>query len=174
MKKENDLLDIEPLDLKKERAAVRRKNIELILSVALVLVIMGGGGILFARAKSGGQGSEQAVSQEEIEALRAEIDNLNKKIDEVNNSLNMAKSAVSETQAVQAQASSGATIGGLVNINTAGVSELDSLPGIGPAYAQRIIDYRSAQGGFKSTADLQNVKGIGPKTYEKLKELVTI
>lgn len=174
MKKANDLLDIEPLDLRKEKVATRRRNIELALSVVLVLLIIGGGGVLFMRAKSNEQSGKQAVSPEAIEALYAEIDNLNKKIDELNNNLNTAKSAVAETQMAQAQADSEATVGGLVNINTAGVSELDSLPGIGPAYAQRIIDYRSAEGGFKSTADLQNVKGIGPKTYEKLKDLVTI
>lgn len=63
---------------------------------------------------------------------------------------------------------------GLVNINTASQNELDSLPGIGPAYAQRIIDYRESHGGFKSIEEVKNVSGIGQKTFEKIKDKITI
>jgi len=69
---------------------------------------------------------------------------------------------------------SGATTKGKININSAGLSQLDSLPGIGPAYAQRIIDWRVANGGFKSTEEIMEVSGIGEKTYEKIKDLITI
>lgn len=61
----------------------------------------------------------------------------------------------------------------LVNLNTATQSELESLPGVGPSYALGIIDFRSKNGGFKSVADLQKVKGIGEKRYQDLKDLVT-
>jgi competence protein ComEA len=61
-----------------------------------------------------------------------------------------------------------------ININTATRAELELLPGIGPAVAQRIIDHRAAHGRFASAADLDNVKGIGPKTLEKLKDLVRV
>ena len=61
-----------------------------------------------------------------------------------------------------------------VNINTANLSELDALPGIGPSIAQRIIDYREENGSFKSIEDLQNVKGIGTAKYEEIKDYVTI
>jgi competence protein ComEA len=61
-----------------------------------------------------------------------------------------------------------------ININTANEEELQTLPGIGPAKAQAIIDYRKNSGGFKSIEELKNVKGIGEKTYEKLKNLITI
>lgn len=64
--------------------------------------------------------------------------------------------------------------GGKVNINTAGVAELDTLPGIGPALAQRIIDYRAAHGPFKSIEDLKNVSGIGEKKFAELKDYVTL
>ncbi len=56
-----------------------------------------------------------------------------------------------------------------VNINTANQEELASLPNIGNSKAQAIIDYRKANGGFKSLDDLKHVKGIGEKTFEKIK-----
>ncbi|MEC5149977.1 helix-hairpin-helix domain-containing protein [Cryobacterium sp. GrIS_2_6] len=61
-----------------------------------------------------------------------------------------------------------------VNLNRATVSELDALPRIGPAMAQRIVDYRSANGPFAAIEDLRNVTGIGEKTFETLKDLVTV
>jgi competence protein ComEA len=61
-----------------------------------------------------------------------------------------------------------------VNINTASKKELDALPGIGEVLAQRIINYRSANGPFRSVDDLTKVKGIGAKTLEKLKPYATV
>lgn len=62
----------------------------------------------------------------------------------------------------------------LVNINTAGVKELSTLTGIGKAKAQKIIDYREANRGFKSIDEIMKVKGIGKATYEKFKANITI
>lgn len=62
----------------------------------------------------------------------------------------------------------------LVNINTAGIKELSTLTGIGEAKAQKIIDYREANGGFKSIDEIMKVKGIGKATYEKFKANITI
>ena len=56
-----------------------------------------------------------------------------------------------------------------VNINTATKDELVALPGIGPAKAQAIVDYRKAHGPFKTVEELKDVKGIGAKRFEKLK-----
>ena len=60
----------------------------------------------------------------------------------------------------------------LLNINTASVEELQTLPGIGAQMAQRIVDHRERQGKFASVGALQKVKGIGAKTLEKLRPLV--
>lgn len=62
----------------------------------------------------------------------------------------------------------------LVNINTAGIKELTTLSGIGEAKAQKIIDYRNANGLFKSIEDITKVSGIGKATYEKFKANITI
>jgi len=70
--------------------------------------------------------------------------------------------------------SSGTTPGGLVNVNSASLQELDTLPGIGPVLAQRILDYRAANGPFGKVEDLQQVEGLGPGIFEKIKDLVTV
>lgn len=62
----------------------------------------------------------------------------------------------------------------LININTATSFELDTLPGIGPTTAQKIIDYRTQNGPFLSIEDIINVSGIGPGTYERIKDLITV
>lgn len=62
----------------------------------------------------------------------------------------------------------------IVNINTAGVSELDSLPGIGPAIALNIVKYRNEKGLFKAKEELKNVTGIGDKKYDEIKESISI
>ena len=63
---------------------------------------------------------------------------------------------------------------GTVNINSANLDQLQRLPGIGPAYAQRIIDYRTQHGRFQAIDELDEVKGIGPKKLEKLRPFVTL
>ena len=63
---------------------------------------------------------------------------------------------------------------GLVNINRASVTELDSLPGVGPSTAQAIVEYRVAHGPFASPEDLLNVKGIGPAKFEAMRKLVGV
>ena len=61
----------------------------------------------------------------------------------------------------------------LVNINTALAAELEILPRIGPALAGRIVEYREANGPFETIEQIQNVPGIGPATFEGLKDMIT-
>ena len=60
-----------------------------------------------------------------------------------------------------------------VDVNTAGVEELERLPEVGPSLARRIAAYRTAHGPFTSAEELQRVPGIGPKTYDVLKDYVS-
>jgi competence protein ComEA len=63
--------------------------------------------------------------------------------------------------------------GGKVNLNTADLVVLETLPGIGPTMAQRILDYRQAHGPFESIETVMEVSGIGPATFEKIRDLIT-
>lgn len=63
---------------------------------------------------------------------------------------------------------------GPLNINTATAEELEKLPGIGPELARRIVSYREEHGPFGSVKELLNVKGIGPVTLEKIRDLITV
>ena len=62
---------------------------------------------------------------------------------------------------------------GMVNINTAGSDQLQTLTGIGPALAERIISYREQNGRFANIEEIKNVSGIGDKTFEKFKDSIT-
>jgi competence protein ComEA len=63
---------------------------------------------------------------------------------------------------------------GRVNINTATVEALDTLPGIGPTTAQAIVDYRLQHGPFQVIQDIQNVPGVGPATYALIQDYINV
>jgi competence protein ComEA len=74
--------------------------------------------------------------------------------------------------AAAAAAPGGETGAGPISLNTATVQQLDQLEGVGPATAQKILDWRKQHGGFRSVEDLQQISGIGPKRFETLKNKV--
>jgi len=67
-----------------------------------------------------------------------------------------------------------ATAAAPVNLNTATAEQLETIPGVGPRMAERIIDYRQKNGGFKKIEDLMNVSGVGEKSFLKMKPLITV
>ena len=69
---------------------------------------------------------------------------------------------------------SSASSGTPINLNTATVAQLETLPGIGKSTAERILEYRQKNGGFKKVEDLMNVRGIGEKSFLKMKALITV
>lgn len=84
---------------------------------------------------------------------------------------------LSKEQAASASVPDPSSAGGLpgkININTATTTELDALPGVGEVIAQRIVDYRTANGPFQSVDDLLNVSGIGEVTLEDMRDLVNV
>jgi competence protein ComEA len=67
-----------------------------------------------------------------------------------------------------------ATPGAPVSLNAATIAQLQTLPGVGASTAQRIVEYRQKNGAFKKVEELMNVKGLGEKSFLKLKPLITV
>jgi competence ComEA-like helix-hairpin-helix protein len=61
-----------------------------------------------------------------------------------------------------------------ININTASASELETLPGIGPVLAQRVVEYRQSNGPFRTPEDIKDVKGIGDGIFAEIKDSITV
>jgi comEA protein len=88
-----------------------------------------------------------------------------------------AKPAKSASSAKATRASSRvhkAAPTGKVNLNTASAAELSALPGVGEKLAERIVEHRQKTGGFKSTQELMNVKGVGEKNFTKIQSYLTV
>jgi len=84
----------------------------------------------------------------------------------------VSSTTIGVTKSEEVSSSSGES--GKVNLNTATISQLDTLTGIGPATAQKIIDYRAQKGGFNSLDELKSVKGIGEAKFNKIKDSIEI
>lgn len=94
-----------------------------------------------------------------------------------NNPEDQKKAAETQTQTVITDTPGSLSDSGgktLINLNTATEDQLKSINGVGSAKAQSIIEYRETSGGFKSVEDLKNVKGIGDKMFDKIKDYVTV
>ena len=85
-----------------------------------------------------------------------------------------SNSTLSQTPETTDPSTSGSVDSSPVNINTADLEELQRIPGVGPATAQHIIEYRNQAGGFRSIEDLKNVKGIGDKKFAKMAPMITV
>jgi competence protein ComEA len=88
--------------------------------------------------------------------------------------LGEAKPPVASPAGSPAAATPAVAAGGKVNINTATAQELEALPGIGPALAGRIVEYRTAHGPFRGIEEIKNVSGIGEKVFEEIKDLIEV
>ena len=92
-------------------------------------------------------------------------------------SVNMARILNDGEQLLVSSGTSNAQVqqeSSLISLNQASSSQLEDLPGVGPALAGRMVDWRTANGGFKSKEDLLNVAGIGDKLFAAVKDLVTL
>lgn len=107
-------------------------------------------------------------------ASRAKINRENQEIAELRQQNEMLRQELSQSSKAVAGTSTGEDEADKININTADAIELDKLPGIGPARAADIIDYRQAHGGFSSIEEIKNISGIGDKTFENIKDLITV
>ncbi|WP_252226973.1 helix-hairpin-helix domain-containing protein [Caldicoprobacter algeriensis] len=112
-----------------------------------------------------GGATEEADLERVNLALRVQDEGMYK-IPKIGEELSEQNPTVSGTTSEQGQQK--------VNINTADEATLDTLPGIGPSKAKRIIEYREQNGPFKSIEEIKNVSGIGDKTFEQLKDLITV
>ena len=90
--------------------------------------------------------------------------------------IGVAQSSMASTQGAKSAsaAKAKATAANPVNLNSASVAQLQTLPGVGASTAQRIVEYRQKNGSFKKIEELMNVKGIGEKSFLKLKPLITV
>ena len=88
--------------------------------------------------------------------------------------LSLASPVLSALSPQAAPATAAASSKPAINLNAATVEQLETLPGIGRKTAERIIEHRTKSGGFKRIEDLMNVKGIGEKSFLKLKPLIAV
>ena len=114
------------------------------------------------------QNNDQLVKQgktlsDAVTAIRAEV-----------NGLSLGAGTLAESPSPSPSSPSNASATTRVNINTATAGQLDTLPGIGPSYADKIIQYRTQHGPFKTVHDITNVTGIGESIFQKIQDLVDV
>lgn len=123
------------------------------------------------------RGSRVALAVEQAGGMTPEADmdalNLARVLDDGEHIIVPAPGEETAPSAVQDQAEEPSSPS-LININSASTAELETLPGVGPAIAQRIVDWRETNGSFSSVEELMEVSGIGPATFENLRDHITV
>jgi competence protein ComEA len=135
----------------------------------LILLIVAGSSFVIG-SQFGSNSSNTATNTTSVETVPATQSSA---IADIQQSLASPETS-SENTSVTTQNNAAPEQPGLISINNASLNQLDTLPGIGPAKAQAIIDYRIQNGPFVSIDSLTDVSGIGPATLEKIRPLVTL
>lgn len=149
---------------------------QVYIAIGLVVFIVVGGVILLfeeQRDKLTLAAKTPMIEKENWEQEKEELTNRITELEKKVATLEANPVASSQGQVAGVKTTSAET-GGLINLNTADVAALDTLPGIGESKAKAIIAYRDSHGGFKNIDELKEVKGIGESTFEKLKSMVTV
>lgn len=125
--------------------------------VLIVIILAGSGFFVWQKVNQNRQNEKNdiALLQEQNDLLRQQLATKDESVQQV------------------AGAADQQSVGDKININTATLEQLDTLPGIGPSYANAIIVYRQQQP-FVTIEEIKNIKGIGEKTFEKLVDLITV
>jgi len=126
------------------------------IGLALIVVILGGLGVIY----------QDKVSRQNKKQEKNRVEELTKQNDELRKELSKLSAGQVAGEVTEQ--------GDKININTADATDLDKLPGIGPVRAADIISYRDSHDGFKSIEEIKNIKGIGDKSFENLKDLITV
>ena len=139
--------------------------------VALVLAaVLFTSGLYFGRVSA--QGGFTVTTQYEIGAVPAyELAEIAQRVD-ARAERDGANAAQTGAQSSTSQSASAE--GGLININTATIHELTTLPGVGPAMAERIITHRETYGPFRIIEEITDVSGIGERRFQDLRDLITV
>ena len=145
---------------------MKKTDITKAMILLVLAAVIFSTGLYFGR--TGAQGGFTVTTQYQVGAVSAqELGEIAQRVDA------RAARDGGDTQG-EAPAQAPGTEGGLININTAGVNELTTLAGIGPAIAERIIAHREANGPFRIIEEITDVSGIGERRFEDIRSQITV